>query len=181
MQKKTVNYLIALATAFILMLVFRALAFTICTVDGQGLSPLFQAGDRVLVNRWSYGLRVGGNTGIFGYGRLCRQQVRKGDIVAFEDPRDPSRSKMLICRCVAVPGDSVHLDGKTIVIPGLKDCADADYYWLQAIGPGNPVDSRQLGLISEKYIIGRVTHIVYSHNPQQPFYKGWRSCLMKAL
>lgn len=162
------------ALFIVLMFIFRALAYTIYTIDGQGLSPLFVKGDRVLVNRWSYGLRIGGDNSIFGYGRLCRQQVQKGDIVAFDDPSDKTRSRVLICRCKAVPGDTVTVDGKTMVVPGLKDCADADYYWLEAIGPGNGVDSRQLGFISERFIIGRVCRIVYSHDPQQSLFKGWR-------
>ena len=174
-RKKSIKFVLTLLTAFVLMLVFRTLAFTLYTVDGQGLTPLFVSGDRVLVNRWSYGLRIGGNNSLFGYSRICRQQVKKGDIVAFEDPRDKDHSQILICRCKGVPGDTVNHNGKTILIPGVKDCADTDYYWMEAIGPSNAVDSRQLGLVSEKLIIGRVCRIVYSHNPAQSLFKGWRN------
>ena len=174
-RKKLIKFVLTLLTAFVLMLVFRALAFTLYTVDGQGLTPLFVSGDRVLVNRWSYGLRIGGNNSLFGYSRICRQQVKKGDIVAFEDPRDKDHSQILICRCKGVPGDTVNHNGKTILIPGVKDCADTDYNWMEAIGPSNAVDSRQLGLVSEKLIIGRVCRIVYSHNPAQSLFKGWRN------
>lgn len=156
------------------MIAFRALGFTIYTIDGQGLTPLFVEGDRVLVNRWSYGLRVGGDKSLFSYGRICHQPVEKGDIVAFEDPRDDKRVAILICRCIAVPGDTVSQDGRLTVVPGLRDCADTDYYWMEAIGQGNPTDSRQLGFISEKLIIGRVCRIVYSHDPSQSLFKGWR-------
>jgi len=165
----------------VLVFAFRMLAFTVYTVDGYGLSPQFKAGDRVLVNRWSYGLRVGGDKSVFDYGRLCRRQIKKGDIVAFEDPRQKNGSKVLLCRCKAVPGDTVNVNGKTMVVPGLKDCADADYFWLEALGEGNPTDSRQLGFISEKRIIGRATFIVYSHDPKQSLFKGWRNRLMMSL
>ena len=164
-----------------LLFVFRAVAFTVYTIDGQGLDPVFAEGDRVLVNRWSYGLRIGSDNSIFGYGRLCSQPVRKGDIVAFNDPRKNHRSQVLICRCKAVPGDTVQVNGQTMVVPGKKDCADADYYWMEAIGNGNPTDSRQLGFVSEKYIIGRVCSIIYSHDPKQSVFKGWRKRWMKAL
>ena len=163
------------ALIILLVIVFRALAFTIYTIDGRGLSPLFMEGDRVLVNRWSYGLRVGGDKSLFNYGRICRQPVGKNDIVAFEDPRDDKREAILICRCVGLPGDTISHDGRRMVVPGLKDCADADYYWMESIGLGNPIDSRQLGFISEKLIIGRATHIIYSHDSSQPLLKGWRS------
>ena len=172
---KTLKFLLALAVAFLLMVAFRALAFTVYTIDGQGLSPLFQEGDRVLVNRWSYGLRVGGEKSLFNYGRICRQPVEKGDIVVFEDPSDDRRDHILIGRCVGVPGDTISLNGRLMVVPGLKDCADADYYWIESIGQGNPIDSRQLGFISERLIIGRACSIVYSHDPRQSLLKGWRT------
>lgn len=174
-NKKTFKFMLALVAAFLVMAAFRALAFTIYTIDGKGLSPLFCEGDRVLVNRWSYGLRVGGEKSLFNYGRICRQQVEKGDIVAFEDPRDERRENILIARCVGIPGDTVSQNNRLMVIPGLKDCADADYYWMESISRSNPIDSRQLGFISEKLIIGRVCTIVYSHDPNQSLLKGWRS------
>ena len=94
------KFLLALAMAFVAMLAFRALVMTVCTVDGKGLEPVFQAGDHVVVNRWSYGLRTGEKGSLFDYGRICRQEINKGDFIAFED----SLGKMLICRCTALPG-----------------------------------------------------------------------------
>jgi len=172
-MRKTVRFLLVLAVALLLMLCFRALAFTICTVGGNGLSPVLMAGDRVLVNRWSYGLRVGGDGGLFGYGRIGRRAVERGDLVAFENPKNTD--EVLVCRCSALPGDTVYHEGQALVVPSLKDCADADHYWLESVGRENQLDSRSLGFISEKHIIGRVTMVVYSHNPAAPFFKGWRS------
>ena len=85
-MRKTAKFIIALALALLLMLGFRAIVFTICTVEGDALSPLFCKGDRVLVNRWSYGLRVGSDDGLIGYTRIGRSSVSRGDIVAFENP-----------------------------------------------------------------------------------------------
>ena len=67
------------------MLAFRALVMTVCTIEGDGLSPQFLEGDRVVINRWSYGLRTGKKDGLFDYGRICQQKVEKGDFIAFED------------------------------------------------------------------------------------------------
>ena len=58
-MRSSLKFLMALGIAFVAMLAFRALVMTVCTVDGQGLEPWFQAGDHVVVNRWSYGLRTG--------------------------------------------------------------------------------------------------------------------------
>ena len=62
-----------------------------------------------------------------------------------------------------------------LVVPGLKDCADADYYWLESVNEENIVDSRLLGFVSEEYIIGRVVMVAYSHAPAAPFWSGWRN------
>ena len=172
-MRKTAKFLLALAIALLLMLCFRTLVFTIYTVEGSGLSPTFLPGDRVLVNRWSYGLRVGGDGGVFHYGRIGRQTVSLGDIVAFEHPQ--VSGQVLLCRCKALPGDTIlQPDGQTIVMPSLSDCADADYYWMESLGTGNHLDSRTLGAIPERCIIGRITMVVYNHHPQMPFWKGWK-------
>ena len=103
MKKGTVKFIGAIAVALVVMLAFRSLVMTVCTVDGKGLEPVFQAGDRVGVNRWSYGLRTGAKGSLFDYGRICRQEVKKGDFIAFED----SLGEVLICRCAGVPGDTI--------------------------------------------------------------------------
>lgn len=171
-MRRIVRFLLPLAVALVLMLCFRALVFTICTVEGQGLTPLLLPGDRVLVNRWSYGLRIGGDGGLFGYGRLGQQVIERGDIVAFENPKNTD--EVLICRCKAVPGDTIAHEGQTLVVPGLVNCAASNHYWMEAIGTENTFDSRVLGFIDEQLIIGRVTTVVYSHIPEMPFWRGWR-------
>ena len=75
--------ILALAAAALAVALFRALFFTLYTVGGDRFEPVFKAGDRVLVNRWSYGLRTGGMNGLFGYGRVFADSVGVGDIVAF--------------------------------------------------------------------------------------------------
>jgi hypothetical protein len=55
------------------------------------------------------------------------------------------------------------LDGP-LEVPGLKTCANADYYWLEAINKMNPADSRHLGFIPERDIIGRVVTTLYNRH-----------------
>jgi signal peptidase I len=157
------------------MMAFRSLVLTIYTIEGDGLSPTFMAGDHVLVNRWSYGLRTGGDDGLFSYGRLCKQPLSVGDVIAYEDPRDSTHLTVLFGRCQALPGDTVRSGGRLLVVPGQKACADCDYYWVGALGKGNPTDSRTLGFISEQRVIGRAFLIVYSHDLQADIRNGWRS------
>ena len=156
------KYVIAFASAFALMLAIRTLALSIHGVIGNGLEPLYKNGDRLLVNRCSYGLRIAGN-GLLPYSRLLRSPVKKGDIVAFTIPGD-SIEGLMIARCAAVPGDTVRLDNNTLTVPGLVNCAKLDYYWLEAINKQNPLDSRYMGLIPEHDIIGRVVTVLYNRN-----------------
>ena len=163
----------------------------LCCIEGNAFEPTLMAGDRVLINRWSYGLRIGTSDGFFGYGRLGRRPVSRGDLVAFENPRQ--RSQLLICRCTGLPGDTIHptlqnsrtpellnSQNLTLVIPSLANCSDADYYWMEAVNAYraneeySPIDSKLLGFISEEYIIGRVFMIAYSHDPEARPWTGWR-------
>jgi signal peptidase I len=153
------KYVIAFASAFALMLAIRTLAFSIHTINGSGLSPVFQDGDRLLINRCSYGLRIEGN-GILPYSRLMRSPVKRGDIVAFTVPCD-SIAGLYIARCKAVPGDTISTQEGPLLVPGLKTCAKADYYWLESINPSNPADSRHIGFIPESHIIGEVVSVLY--------------------
>ena len=166
-MRKTLRFLLAFLIAFAMMMVVRAIGVTLYTISDTGLEPVFQAGDRVMVNRWSYGLRVGGKDSFFGYGRIARQSVEKGDLVAFENPQN--NDEIFIYRCKGLPGDTIVHEGKTLVVPSLKDCADADYYCLETL------DTHQLGFIAEEYLVGRAFMVVYSRNPLGPFWKGWRS------
>ena len=166
-MKKTLRFLLAFLIAFAIMMVVRMIGVTLYTISGTGSEPVFQAGDRVMVNRWSYGLRVGGKDCFFGYGRIARQSVEKGDLVALENPQN--NDQILIYRCKGLPGDTIVHEGNTFVVPSLRDCADADYYWLETL------DSHQLGFIAEEYLIGRAFMVVYSRDPLEPLWKGWRS------
>jgi len=166
-MRGTVKFLVVLAVAFVVMFAFRGLVMTVCTIEGDGLAPQFVAGDRVVVNRWSYGLRTGKKGSLFDYGRICRQDVKKGDFIAFED----SVGRMLICRCTALPGDTIG----QLIVPGVINCADQDYYWVEAISRNNELSSRQLGFIPEDRIIGRACLILFSRDPASSFWKGYRS------
>ena len=166
------KFVIALASAFVLMLVFRALVLSVYTVEGKDLQPVYIHGDRLLVNKWSYGLRIDGG-GMLPYSRMLRKPVNRGDIVLFDFPNDTIQG-VFIARCKAVPGDSIKVQNRMMVVPGLKDCADADYYWLESLHPKNPADSRHLGFISERNIIGRVVTVLYSHDDSKNIMEGYR-------
>lgn len=112
---------LTVTAAIVLMLMFRALAFTVYTVEGSGITPLLEHGDRVLVNRWSYGLRTGGG-GIFKFERWIRQKPERGELMAFNSPIDTlhgiRRREVCAGYFEAGAGDTVWVDRQPIVVPG---------------------------------------------------------------
>lgn len=172
-MRSLLKTLLALAIAVVLMFLFRSLVFTLYSVNGDGLEPEFITGDRVVVNRWSYGLRTGGGA-LFDYGRICRQPIMRGDIVSYEDPSDSTSARVLIGRVVALPNDTIRFHGRSLIVPGKVNCASADFYWIRSINELTPFDSRLLGFIDEQRIIGRVFAVVYSHDDEEPLWTGYR-------
>ena len=188
MKKQLLKTLITLAVAIVAVLLFRAAVVTVCCIEGDALQPVFLAGDRVMVNRWSYGLRTGGNS-MLSYNRLWRSPVERGDIVAVNDPTDTLQSdisdrRVLFLRCKAVPGDKVpspstlHLSPSTHTVPGRYSCADMDYYLMETphqTSPKGEASLRGCIMIPEDHVIGRAFLILYSIDPSQSLWDGWRS------
>ena len=153
-MRSTLKFLAALIAAFVAMLLFRALVFTIYTVPGSQLEPTFKAGDRVMVNRWSYGLRTGDGR-LFPYGRLWQRPVRKGHWVVVDD----AAGQTLMGRCTALPGDTVCWQERRLIVPSKAACARHDYYLIDGVG-----------FVCEEQIVGRVALVVYNHTPGSPFW-----------
>ena len=156
--RKTADWLPLLLVLVILVFIARTMTVSILTVKGDAFSPLYQKGDMLVVNHWSYGLRTGGKGSLFCYGRLLRSPVRHGDIIAFDSPSDSIRG-IMVGRCKAVPGDTIPLSGGTVLVPGLITCARENYYWVE-MPCGKHGKTTQLGLVAESKIIGRVVKTI---------------------
>lgn len=120
-MNNALKFVMALVVTILLMLTFRALVFTVYTVRGSALEPCFVDGDRVLVNRWSYGLRTGGG-GLFKYARWFGSQITHGDLAVFNCPTGKQHSvsakEVLAYYCTGVPGDTVRIGGAELTVPG---------------------------------------------------------------
>lgn len=120
-MNNALKFVMALIVTILLMLAFRALVFTVYTVRGTALEPCLVDGDRVLVNRWSYGLRTGGG-GMFNYARWAAAPVERGDLVVFNSPADTAEHvavrRVQAYFCTGVPGDTVRAFGVRIKVPG---------------------------------------------------------------
>lgn len=164
------KFITALLTAALSVLLFRTLAFTIYSVPVAGIDSRLQQGDRVMVNRWSYGLRSGDGR-MFRHARLLPHDIKRGDIVAFNPPADSVLNHLMRRVClghvIAVPGDTIRLTSSEYAIPRRKiDCPLlGDKYYLIATR-----HNQERWLVAERMIIGRAFLVLYNkESTAQPF------------
>ena len=93
----------------------RTLLVTTCVIPSSGMENSLYQGERILVNKWSYGLRLP-FCSLFGYHRLASSRAEKGDILLFNNPhpqqveRGIEWRELFISRCIGTPGDTLMLD-----------------------------------------------------------------------
>lgn len=108
------KWILAFAGAVVVVLLLRGFAFTSCLIPSTGMENSIFQGERILVNKWSYGLRVPFMT-LFSYHRWGERPVQQQDIVVFNNPagiRQPviDRREVYISRCIGIPGDTLLVD-----------------------------------------------------------------------
>ena len=108
------KWILAFAGAVVVVLLLRGFAFTSCLIPSTGMENSIFQGERILVNKWSYGLRVPFMT-LFSYHRWGERPVQQQDIVVFNNPagiHQPviDRREVYISRCIGVSGDTLLVD-----------------------------------------------------------------------
>jgi signal peptidase I len=134
------------------LVAFVAQAFR---VQGTSMQPLLEDGQRIIVNKLAY--RLG--------------EMRRGDVVVFHYPRDPSVS--FIKRIVGLPGDVVELRHGVVYVngqllrepylaPAMRDNdshapreVEQGYYYVLGDHRSSSNDSRNWGQVPERYIYGK--------------------------
>ena len=122
MTKHNIKWILAFAGAIVVVLLLRGFAFTSCLIPSTGMENSLFQGERILVNKWSYGLRVPFMS-LFSYHRWCESPVQRQNIVLFNNPasiQQPAidRREVYISRCIGTPGDTLMIDSLfTIVSP----------------------------------------------------------------
>jgi signal peptidase I len=113
------------ALAFLLLMTgFRSAWADWVYVPSGSMNPTVLEGDRLLIDKHAYGLRIP-----FSLVHITQgENPRRGDIVTLDSPADGT---LLIKRVVAVPGDIVALDHEHLIVNGVA----AEY---------EPSDSREL-------------------------------------
>ena len=108
-MKRNLKWIIALTGAIIIVLLLRGFAFTSCLIPSAGMENSLFRGERILVNKWSYGLRLPVMS-LLSYHRWGERKIRKEDIVVFNNPAavtEPviDKREVFISRCIGVPGE----------------------------------------------------------------------------
>lgn len=114
MRQGTGRWIIALTGAIVIVLLFRCFAFTSCLIPSSGMENSLLQGERILVNRWSYGLRLPFMS-LFSYHRWMEKAIKNGEIVVFNNPGQVSQPVIdqrgiYISRCIGLPGDTLLVD-----------------------------------------------------------------------
>ena len=195
----------------VLMCGFRSAWADWVLVPTGSMNPTIVEGDRLLVDKHFYGLRVP-----FSLIHLSNgQDPRRGDIIVFDSPRDGTS---LVKRVIALPGDTVALDGEQLIVNGvparyaagdrselhgllrstkaqdpsilresgvlpeheivlLRDrqqsslvgpvTVPAGMYFVLGDNRDNSADSRYIGFVPRRNIVGRAARVVISLNPEQ--------------
>lgn len=112
--RRTIRFILAVA---ILAWAVRSFAFAPFSIPSGSMLPTLSIGDYVLVAKWPYG--VSRYSFPFGFpsfdGRLFSRLPKRGDVVVFNAPGD---NRDLIKRVIGLPGDTVAVEGGTLILNG---------------------------------------------------------------
>ena len=155
--KEIVKFSIIAALIVIPVRLFVAQPFI---VSGASMEPTFKTGQYLIVDQLSYSF----------------EPPLRGDVIIFRYPRDPS--KFFIKRVIGLPGETVQLRGKDVVIENKEHPSgfilDESYleeenkvsanttielkdteYFVMGDNRRESSDSRIWGPLSEEYLVGR--------------------------
>ncbi len=111
---------------FALMMVFRSAFADWMYVPSGSMNPTIVEGDRILVDKQAYGLRVPFTTTRLTQG----SDPQRGDIVIFDSPKN---GITLVKRIVGLPGETIEMRNEQLLINGVEvdysvapDVADTD-------------------------------------------------------
>jgi signal peptidase I len=161
------NAVTLLATAAVVFTARTSLADHYFVPTGS-MEPTVHVGDRIVVNKLAYGVRVP----LAHVYALERDGPSHGDVVVLESPED---GVVLLKRVVAVPGDTVSVRDGAAFIDGVRasdphamtsaqDGGGPDFgptvvpegrYLVLGDNRGNSKDSRMFGFVARSQVLGR--------------------------
>ena len=130
-MKKVGKTLTAIGAAVLAGVLLRTCVATSYLIPSSGMENSLYQGERILVNKWSYGLRLP-LMSWWGYQRWASRPVGREDIIVFNNPgnlQEPviSRREVFIGRCIGTPGDTLLVDSLFNVISSEKRAPDQKF------------------------------------------------------
>jgi signal peptidase I len=105
---------VTIAVLGALIFATRARLVEIAPVTGPSMEPTLNPGDRLVVNKLAYGLRLP-----FSHRALGAQLPQRGDLIVFPNPdrgHGPDEPASIVKRVIGLPGDEVAiLDGSPVI------------------------------------------------------------------
>jgi len=174
------EYIEALVVAVLLALFIRTFAFQAFRIPTGSMENTLLVGDYLFVNKFLYGAEIP----FTGGKRLPDlREPKRGDIIVFRYPEDPSQD--YIKRCVAVEGDTVEYREKVLYVngeaveedftmyrDGQRMLRGRDWFGPVVVPEGHlfmmgdnrdrSADSRKWGFLDKKLIRGKAEFIYWS-------------------
>ncbi len=132
--KKSVarEYLESVVVAVILALFIRTFVVQAFKIPTGSMIPNLLIGDHLLVNKEVYSPSLGPWESLI----LAKRPIRRTDVVVFKYPEDPSRD--FIKRVIGLPGDTVEVRDKTVLINGKPLVEPYAHFLDEPLGPEDP-------------------------------------------
>jgi len=135
-----VSYARSFFAILLIVVLVRSFLFEPFRIPSASMMPGLVDGDFILVNKFSYGLRLPQLQTKF----LAIGQPRRGDVIVFRLPSDPSTH--FIKRLVGLPGDHVLVRDNRIYINGAPVTLTSDGTYVGGFGfAGSPLGLERLG------------------------------------
>ena len=133
MRRRNWKIAATLTGVILTVILLRSCVATSYLIPSTGMENSLYRGERILVNKWSYGLRLP-FISLWGYHRWGDKPVRKDDILVFNNPANLSQTaidqrEVYIGRCLGVPGDTLWVDSLFSVIPSEKNAPDQKFLY----------------------------------------------------
>ncbi|HSI24584.1 MAG TPA: signal peptidase I [Methylotenera sp.] len=158
-----VEYAKSFFPVILLVFVLRSFLVEPFKIPSGSMMPTLLAGDYILVNKFTYGLRVP----ILNYTFIEMNKPKAGDVIVFHYPPDPKID--YIKRVVGVPGDKIQYQDKQLIINGKKLDVTFENDYEYAMQGANIISARK-----SKEQLGDVRHDILVHdipnqyNPDMP-------------
>lgn len=106
------EYAESIIIAIILALIIRTFVVQAFKIPSGSMEDTLAIGDHILVNKFIYGTKIPFTATRF----LKLRDPRRGDVIVFEYPEDPSKD--FIKRVIGLPGDEVQVVDKKVFVNG---------------------------------------------------------------